>query len=226
MSDTETKEELHHHHHEHNITKNIKATFVVIVFTVITMVFEIFFGIITNSMALLADGWHMGTHAFALMITFAAYLLIENFKDKNIFQSGVGKVSDLAGYTSAIFLGITGIVILLEAVNRFFNPLSITFNEAIIVAVIGFIVNGICLLIMFSGENRDKDYNFKAAYLHIAADTLTSILAIFALLMGKYFGIIQLDSIVGILGGLLILKWATGLLSDTTKRLVEYKKID
>jgi len=224
MSDTETKEELHHHHN--SSTKNIKATFVVIVFTVITMVFEIFFGIITNSMALLADGWHMGTHAFALLITFTAYLLIEKFKDKNIFQSGVSKVSDLAGYTSAIFLGITGIVILLEAISRFFHPLSITFNEAIIVAVIGFIVNGICLLIMFSGENRDKDFNFKAAYLHIAADTLTSVLAIFALLAGKYFGIIQLDSIVGILGGLLILKWAIGLLSDTTKRLVEYKKID
>ncbi len=224
MSDTETKEELHHHHN-HGSTKNIKATFIIIVFTIITMFFEIFFGIITNSMALLADGWHMGTHAFALMITFAAYLLIEKFKDKDIFKSGVEKVSDLAGYTSAIFLGITGIVILLEAVNRFFNPLNITFNEAIIVAVIGFIVNGICLLIMFSGENRDKDYNFKAAYLHIASDTLTSILAIFALLMGKYFGIIQLDSIVGILGGLLIIKWAAGLLSDTTKRLVEYKKI-
>ena len=224
MLNSEEKEEVHQH--EHNSMKNIKVTFVVIVFTVITMIFEIFFGIITNSMALLADGWHMGTHAFALMITFAAYLLIENIKNKNNFQIDAQKVSNLAGFTSAIFLGITGILILIEAAERFFNPLKITFNEAIIVAIIGFIVNGICLIIMFSGENRDKDYNFKAAYLHIAADTMTSVLAIFALLMGKYFGITQLDSIAGILGGLLIIKWAAGLISQTTKMLVGYKKID
>lgn len=222
MPDTEEITEIHHHH---SATKNIKATFVVIVLTVITMIFEIFFGIITNSMALLADGWHMGTHAFALMITFSAYLLIEKLKTQNIFRIDAQKLSDLAGYTSAIFLGITGICILLEAGERFFNPLKITFNEALIVAVIGFIVNGICLLIMFSGENREKDYNFKAAYLHIAADTLTSILAILALLLGKYFGLNWLDSLAGILGGLLILKWSIGLLSDTTKRLVEYKKL-
>ncbi len=226
MLECEEHQSTHeHHHHHHHEVKNAKVTLIVIILTVVTMVAEISFGQITHSMALLADGWHMGTHAFALLLTFGAYILMEKFKDSDIFQSGTEKVSDLAGYTSAIFLGVTGISIIIEAVHRFINPIQISFTDAILVAIIGLIVNGVCLFIMEIGGKKEKDYNFKAAYLHIAADTLTSVLAIAALLLGKYIGLTFLDPAVGVLGGLLIIRWAYGLLKDTTKKLIEYKEI-
>ena len=219
--------EEHHtaHHHHHHEVKNARVTMVIIILTVVTMVAEIIFGQITCSMALLADGWHMGTHAFALLITFFAYILMEKYKDSGVFKNGTEKISDLAGYTSAIFLGVTGISIIIEALHRFIKPLSISFSEAVLVAIIGLVVNGICLFIMEIGGHKEKDYNFKAAYLHIAADTLTSVLAIAALLLGKYIGLTFLDPAVGILGGILIIRWAYGLLRDTTKKLIEYKKL-
>lgn len=208
--------------HQHEITNtNEKRTLIVIVFTVIAMLAEIGYGYFTNSMALLADGYHMGTHALALGLTFVAYILIRKYNSE--------KIGTLAGYTSSLFLGFTGIWIIFESLQRFVNPLIIRFEEAIAVAIVGLIVNVICIFIMEGKEHthhehrhdeESADYNFKAAYFHILADALTSILAIGALLIGKYFHFMYLDPLIGILGGILIIRWATGLVKDTAKILI------
>ena len=220
----------HEDFHEVN-NNNEKKTLAVIIFTVTAMFAEIIYGYITKSMALLADGYHMGTHALALLLTFIAYVLIRKFKDSPLFPNGTDKIGILTAYTSSLFLGFTGIWIIFEAVQRFINPLQIQFNEAIIVAIIGFVVNISCIYIMENPhkchhsheECKAEDYNFKAAYYHILADALTSILAIFALLVGKYFDIVYFDSIIGGLGGILILKWAIGLINKTVKILIDMK---
>lgn len=225
---------MEEHHHE--ITnENEKKTLIVIIFTLIAMFAEIAYGYFTNSMALLADGYHMGTHALALGLTFIAYVLIRKFKDSELFPNGTDKIGTLTAYTSSIFLGFTGLWIIFEAIERFLNPLDIKFDEAILVAVIGLVVNAVCIFIMEGKHehhhheeepehnHEDDDYNFKTAYYHILADALTSILAIAALLAGKYFNFIYLDSIIGILGGVLILRWALGLLENTVKILIDMK---
>lgn len=214
-------------HTHKSSNNNERKALAVIIFTIIAMIAEIGYGYFTNSMALLADGYHMGTHALSLGLTYVAYILIKKFKTE--------KIGTLAGYTSSLFLGFTGIWIIIEAIQRFLNPLEIRFEEAILVAIVGLVVNVICLFIMEGKENNhnhhchsyhkheNNDYNFKAAYLHILADALTSILAIGALLAGKYLNLIYFDSIIGILGGILIIKWAIGLLKDTVKILIDYK---
>lgn len=214
----------HHHHHENVNAENERKTLVVIIFTVVTMVAEIFFGYISNSMALLADGCHMGTHAFALGIAFFAYFFInkiQNCKNCDVVSS---KISAFAGYTSSLFLLVTAIWIIIEAGERLLNPLKISFNEAILVAVIGLVVNLVCVVIMeYGNKHKDEDYNFKAAYLHILTDALTSVFAIVALIAGKYIGWTFLDPIMGFVGGALILKWSVGLIKDTSKILLDLK---
>ncbi len=202
-------------------------TLFVIVLTILTMVFEIFFGIITRSMALTADGWHMGTHAFALSITFFAYILTERLAKSEKITLSLDKIGTLAGFASSILLGITGVWILFESIERFFNPYQIHFNDAIIVAIIGLIVNLLSILIMgvksHHHEHHQKDYNFLAAYMHILADALTSFFAIFALLAGKYWGFVFLDPLVGIIGGIMICVWAFNLIKSTSIILLDIK---
>ena len=221
------------HHHETNT--NERKTLVVIVFTIITMVLEIFFGFLTGSMALLADGFHMGTHVLALGLTFTSYILIRRFKDSPSFPKGTNKIGDLTGYTSSLFLAGIGLSVIYESVLRLFNPRDIEFNEAILVAFVGLIVNVVCIFIMeYKGNQCEhscnnhhvhhEDFNFKAAYFHILADALTSVLAIIALLVGKYFNLTYFDALIGALGGVLILKWAYLLLKETTLKLVDYQK--
>lgn len=199
----------------------LKKTELVIFVTIITMLAEIYFGFTTHSMALLADGFHMGTHALALLITaIVCYLALKlNTKEE--------KFNALGGYTSAILLGFTAAAIIWESIERFINPLTITFSEAIAVAIIGLIVNIVCVLLM--GEHHghhhehhhEENLNYKAAYLHILADALTSLLAIGALLLGKYFGLVFLDPIIGMVGGIVIAKWAIGLLVTSSKILLD-----
>jgi len=214
-----------HNHHQHcvDFEQNASKTLIVIIITLVTMFFEIGFGYFTRSMALLSDGWHMGTHAFALAITFSAYLIINKFRDTDLFPHGTEKITALAGFVSSLFLGLTGIFIIFESVMRFINPLSIVFNTAILVAVIGLVVNGICLIVMECGCGA-KDYNFKAAYLHILADALTSVLAIVALICGKLFCLYFLDPLMGCAGGILIIRWSVGLIKDTTLELLDIHK--
>lgn len=214
-----------------------KRTIAVIVVTVLMMIAEIYFGIVNNSMALTADGFHMGTHVLAFGITLIVCLLAVKFQDKT------EKLNALGGYTSAILLGFTSLGIIWESVERFFNPLIIGFNDAILVAIIGLVVNLLCIFIM-GGENplhnhthshcncghcehhheeHEENLNYKAAYLHILADAMTSVLAIGALLLGKYFGLTLLDPVIGIVGGLVIAKWSFDLLKTSSKILLDFK---
>ena len=218
--------EEHEHHHEVS-QENEKRTLFIIIITLVTMTAEIVFGYTTKSMGLLADGYHMGTHALALGLTYIAYVLARKLQNSELFINGTEKIGVLAAYTSSIFLGITGIWIIVEAILRLINPLQIKFNEAILVAIIGLIVNAFCIFIMefkySHHHDGEKDYNFMAAYYHILADALTSILAIIALLAGKYFNFVFLDPVIGIIGGTLILKWAWGLIKDKVKILIDMK---
>lgn len=217
-----------------NNTLKRKTTLVIIV-TFVMMVAEIYFGIITNSMGLTADGVHMGTHVIAFAITLLVCMVAIRHQDK------AEKLNALGGYTSAILLGFTGLGIIYESVERFINPLAITFGDAILVAVIGLIVNLLCMVIMGGKEahnhcvcdceaaeeeheHSDENLNFKAAYLHIAADALTSVLAIVALILGKHFGWVFLDPAIGILGGLIIGKWSVDLLMSSARILLDFDK--
>jgi len=219
-----------------------KRTLLVIILTIITMILEIFYGYVTHSMALLADGFHMGTHALALGITFLAYFLSRKFADSDLFLNGTDKIKTLAAYTSSIFLGLTGIGIIIESVSKFINPIPIIFSDAIIIASIGLLVNILSILIMkgkhihlhsekcehhdhehLHDDDIKEDSNFKSAYLHILADVLTSVLAILALILCKIMHVTYFDPCIGILGGLVIIKWSYGLLKDTVKILLDMK---
>ena len=209
-----------------------KKTLAVIVLTLITMIAEIIVGYFTHSMALFADGWHMETHAIAFFLTYLTCIFIRKFEDSPRFVFGAGKFGTLSGYTSSILLGLTGIFIISESFERFFNPLSIGLNEAILVAVVGFLVNLFCILIMHKNEHghccheHGEDYNYKAAYMHILADLMTSVFAIAALFAAKYAGWYFLDPIVGLMGGIIICIWAYGLIKSTSLILLDAEDIE
>ena len=205
-----------------------RNTWWVIVLTVITMVAEISAGTIFGSMALLADGWHMGTHAAALGITVMAYWLARRNAANPQFVFGTGKIGVLGGYTSAIVLAIVALLMAAESVERLFHPRPIQFNESILVAVLGLSVNLASALILRDGhhyhthaDDDHRDHNLRAAYLHVLADALTSLLAIAALTAGKWLGWVWLDPVIGIVGAAVILKWAQGLLKDTSRILLD-----
>jgi len=195
------------------------------------MVIEIAAGYVFGSMALLADGWHMGTHAVALGITdFAYYYARRNSNDPN-YSFGTGKVGVLGGFASAIVLAIVAFLMGIESIERLISPKQIHFNEAIVVAVVGLIVNIISALLLQdrhhhhnghgSEGHKHRDHNLRAAYLHVITDALTSLLAIIALFTGKAFGWIWMDPIMGIVGALVITRWSYGLLVDTGKILLD-----
>lgn len=216
-----------------------KRTILVIIITVLMMLAEIYYGLTSNSMALTADGFHMGTHAVAFIITLIVCIIAIEHEEK------AEKFNAIGGLISAILLGLTAIGIVWESVERFIFPLSITFEEAILVAIIGLVVNILCIFIMggdfhihLTGdinhehcgchhnhaenhhhENKTENLNFKAAYLHIIADAMTSVLAIGALILAKFLGLIFLDSIIGCVGGFVIFKWAIDLIKSSYKIL-------
>jgi cation diffusion facilitator family transporter len=232
---TLTRQNLNHSHIFDQCSKaNERKTMAVIILTFITMGVEISTGILTGSMALLADGWHMGTHAMALGITWFAYIMARRYGKNSTFSFGTGKFGILAGYTSALFLGATAIYMLVESTMRFLHPVDIGFNEAIIVAIIGLLVNVLSVWILHGDEDHhhdhhhshQHDHNLKAAYLHVLADALTSVLAIIALLAGKYFGLVFLDPVMGLVGGVLIGSWAWGLLKSSGLILLDGNQDD
>ncbi|MDP2749561.1 MAG: CDF family Co(II)/Ni(II) efflux transporter DmeF [Nanoarchaeota archaeon] len=226
--------------HQHTFSadkKNLeKATLVVVILTFVMMIAEILFGWLTNSMALLADGWHMGTHAFALGISVVAYVLARKNSGNNRFTFGTWKIEILGAYSSALILGMIALLMVYTSIERLIHPLSISYNEAIIVAVIGLAVNLICVFILIRGsssnthhthehhENHDHDdLNFKSAYLHVVADSLTSVFAIIALLGAKYFNLNWLDATMGIVGAVLIARWSILLLKDSSAILLDHE---
>ncbi|MEO0254327.1 MAG: CDF family Co(II)/Ni(II) efflux transporter DmeF [candidate division WOR-3 bacterium] len=223
--------------HEHYFNQDKKsaeqkALFVVIL-TTITMLIEIIAGWIFNSMALFADGWHMSTHATALSISLIGYILSRKLSNDKRFTFGSWKIEILAAYTSAILLGVAGLFLLGASIERFFKPLKISYNQALIVAFLGLIVNIISALILgYEHENHihndeehyhhhKMDLNLKSAYLHVLADGLTSLFAILALLGAKYFGWNWLDPLMGIIGSFLILRWTFLLIKDTSFILLD-----
>ena len=226
---------LHHWKHSHRFNiesgRGERNTKRVILLTLSMMIIEITAGYIFGSMALLADGWHMGTHAVALSITAFAYFYARRHSDNPNYSFGTGKVGVLGGFASAVVLGVIALLIGVESVQRVISPAVIRFNEAIVVAVVGLLVNLISAFLLQdrhhhshehgSAEDHHKDHNLRAAYLHVLADALTSLLAIFALFTGKAFGWIWMDPIMGIVGALIIAKWSYGLLVDTGKILLD-----
>lgn len=211
------------HHHDHTYTNEQRTKWVVIL-TAVTMVVEITFGYFTNSMALLADGWHMASHVFALGLTWIAYYVARKYSQTESYSFSKGKLLALSGFTSAVVLQIVAVIMAVESFNRLFNPVEILFLQAIIVAVIGLIVNGVSAL--FLHHDRDHhDHNIHSAYLHVLADGLTSLTAIVALLVGMYWKIYWLDCLSGIISSIVITKWAVDLIKGSGKDLIDFKKI-
>ncbi|HHP0460111.1 TPA: CDF family Co(II)/Ni(II) efflux transporter DmeF [Vibrio harveyi] len=227
----------HSHDFVSHNQKGEKRTLYVLILTVTTMGVEIAAGTMFGSMALLADGWHMGTHAAAFCITLFAYRYAKQNAHNDRFSFGTGKVSVLGGFTSAIALGIVALMMMVESIHRLFNPESIQFNEAIMVAVIGLVVNLASMLLLQDHHHHGHDHhdhhshdhehehhhdhNLTAAYFHVLADTLTSLLAIVALIVGKFYGWIWLDAMMGIVGAVVIGKWTLGLMKQTAPVLLD-----
>lgn len=201
----------------------------VLVLTAVTMVVEIIAGSIYGSMALLADGWHMGTHVAAFLIAIFAYRYARRHADNPAYAFGTGKVNALGGFASAVALAVVALVMLIESLQRLIVPHVIHFNESIVVAILGLFINIISALILreshsHSSENRHghhHDHNLQAAYIHVLADALTSLLAIIALLSGKYLGWNWLDPVMGIVGAIIISRWSYGLLKQTSPLLLD-----
>jgi cation diffusion facilitator family transporter len=229
------------HSHDFNAVSRHgeKRTRLVLALTALTMVAEIAAGLAFGSMALLADGWHMGTHAAAFLITIFAYRYAAKNAANPTFAFGTGKVSVLGGFASAIALAAVALLMLLESVQRLFEPQLIHFNEAIAVAVVGLTVNLVSAFLLndhhhdhTQNNHRDDhddhhhhdhhhDHNLRAAYLHVLADALTSVLAIVALVFGKFLGWHWLDPLMGIVGALVITRWSLGLLRQTGPILLD-----
>ncbi|MFN4282431.1 MAG: CDF family Co(II)/Ni(II) efflux transporter DmeF [Alphaproteobacteria bacterium] len=222
--------------HEHvflgaDHARNERRTWIVIGLTAVMMVGEIFAGFLFGSMALLADGFHMATHAGALTITAVAYLYARRHAHNEHFTFGTGKLGELAGYSSAMILAIVALLIGVESVIRLTSPISIRFNEAIAVAVLGLVVNLVSAWLLHDGgqphhdhsdqgehdhkhahASRHQDHNLRAAYFHVLTDALTSVLAIVALLTGRFYGWLWMDPLMGIVGSIVIARWSWGLI--------------
>ncbi len=208
-----------------------RNTLRVVVLTAVMMVVEIIGGLWFNSMALLADGWHMGSHAVALGISALAYVCARRYAKDSRFAFGTWKIEVLGGYTSAILLVVIALVMAYESAARLLRPAIIQFDEAIIIAVVGLVVNIVCAWLLNSGQHHQHhahhdhdhqhDLNLRAAYLHVIADASTSVLAIAALLGGKYWGANWLDPAMGLAGSLLVAVWAYGLIRDTARALLD-----
>lgn len=264
----------HSHYFDHiylpeTLDDNARRTHWVIALTTVTMVVEIVAGWATGSMALLADGFHMGTHAGALAIAAAAYAFARTHASNARFTFGTGKVGDLAGFASAVILSVASIGIAIESGQRLFTPYPVNFGDATLVAVIGLGVNLLsAVLLMEKGHghhhghghghdhghshhrhddhehahdhdhDHDHDHshaqasasgkgqghhdnNLRAAYLHVLADALTSVAAIGALLAGRYLGWVWLDPVIGVVGALVISRWAWALMKDTAEILLD-----
>jgi cation diffusion facilitator family transporter len=228
--------------------RNERRTWAVIALTASMMVAEIVAGIVFGSMALLADGIHMATHAGALIIAALAYLYARRHAHDRRFGFGTAKVGDLAGFASAVILAMFALMIGYESLVRLAAPVPIRFNEAIAVAVLGLVVNLLSAWLLHQGEdhgqhhhghephahshdNEDavhihhtpnrRDHNLRSAYFHVLADALTSVLAIAGLLAGRSYGWVWMDPLMGIVGAIVIARWSWGLLRDAGAVLLD-----
>ena len=235
--------------HEHSFGQDRRRpgesrTQLVIVITATMMVIEVAAGVLFGSMALLADGLHMASHAVALGINAYAYAYARRHARDSSYSFGTGKVNTLGGFTGAVLLAAFALLMVSESVQRLVSPIPIAFNQAIWVAVLGLVVNGVSMLILghhdheHGHDHRDDDHdhdhdhghehahgahdhNLASAYLHVLADALTSLLAIVALLAAKYFGLTWMDPFMGLVGAVLVARWSLGLLKTTTAVLLD-----
>ena len=225
---------------------NIKRSILVLSISCAVMVVEILGGYAFNSMALLADGWHMGTHTIAIGITVLAYLYAKNKANDPSFAFGTWKVEILGAYTSALLLIFVGLTMGYESIERLFNPKTIDYGYAIATALIGLLVNALSALILGhqshdhhhghthtvghshgradDSDNKsplETDLNLKAAYIHVFTDAITSLLAIIALIAGLLFDWNWMDPLMGIVGSILVLLWSRSLIKQTTSILID-----
>ena len=214
-------------------------TLAIVILTAAMMIVEVAAGLVFGSMALLADGLHMASHATALGVAVFAYVISRRLAADSRFAFGVGKINSLAGFASAIMLLGFALVMAIESTSRILNPISIAFDQALVVAVLGLFVNGLSAWVLAStphdhehdphqhshAHDHGHDHNLRGAYLHVLADALTSLLAIVALLAGKYFGAMWLDPFMGIVGAVLVARWSFGLIRDTSAVLLD-RQID
>ncbi len=223
-----------------------RRTLIVIVITGAMMVVEIITGLAFGSMALLADGLHMASHAVALAVACFAYIIARRHARDERYSFGTGKMNSLGGFTGAVLLAVFALGMAWESFDRLLHPVPIQFNQAILVAVLGLVVNAVCAVILGhrhdeesteevpvariasqpGGEEHEHhphrhDHNLRAAYLHVIADALTSVLAIFALLTGKYVGAVWLDPTTGVVGAVLVARWSVGLIRVTSHVLLD-----
>jgi len=224
--------------------RNARRTLWVVGLTAAMMAGEIVAGHLTGSMALLADGFHMATHAGALTAAAAAYAYARRHSSNRRFSFGTGKVGDLAGFASALVLGLIALGIAVESVMRLFEPVRVAFVEATWIAGLGLAVN-VASAVLLSGRHDHghghghehghhhhaphgkehgaggRDNNLRAAYVHVLADALTSVLAIVALLAGRHLGWVWLDPVMGVVGGVVIGRWSWVLMRDTAAVLLD-----
>jgi cation diffusion facilitator family transporter len=191
------------------------------------MVVEIGCGFAYRSMALLADGVHMATHVGALGLAAGAYWLARRHAANARFTFGSGKFGDLAAFASAIILGVTALAVAGESISRIVNPAAVAYGDALLIAVIGLVVNLVSALILKGGHDHSHghahghDNNMRAAYVHVLADAATSVLAIVALAAGYYFGLGILDPLSGLVGAFVIASWSYGLIRDSGMVLLD-----
>ena len=250
MHEHDLREHAHHHDAVVEVGQGERRTRWVVALTLAMMVAELVVGWITGSMALLADGWHMATHAGALGLTLAAYWYARTRAGSDAFSFGTGKVYALAGYTSGVVLAVVALWMGVEAALRLFERPAVDFADALPVAVSGLVVHLVCAVLLGHGhgpghdhahghghdhahdhehdhdhdhghDHAPKDHNLKAAYVHVLADALTSVLAIGALLAGFYLGWWFLDPAMGLLGGVVILRWSIDLCQQASRQLLD-----
>jgi cation diffusion facilitator family transporter len=232
---------LEHWQHRHvylgeNHGRHERRTWLVVALTAATMLAEIVGGHIYGSMALIADGWHMSTHAGALALAALAYRFARRHVHDPQFAFGTGKLGELAGFTSAVILGVVALMVAYESIARLLSPVAIGYEQAIAIAVVGLVVNLVSAWMLYDAEHHDahdhsegdehhrldtRDHNIRSAYFHVLADATTSVLAIVALLAGRFYGWTFMDPIMGIVGALLIAHWSVGLMRSAGAVLVD-----
>jgi cation diffusion facilitator family transporter len=224
----------HSHQFNHVDAKAERNTRRVVYITAAMMVVEIAGGYMLNSMALLADGWHMSSHALAMGLSVMAYALARRYATDGRFAFGTWKVEILGGFSSALLLAVVAALMMIQSLQRLFVPADIHYDEAIPIAVLGLGVNLLCAWLLKGEHGHDHghghhhehghghhDVNLRAAYLHVIADAATSVLAIVALIGGKLYGAAWLDPVMGIVGSILVARWAFGLLRESGRILLD-----
>jgi cation diffusion facilitator family transporter len=232
-----------HNYLPHSQRRAEQRTRIVLGLSLVMMVIELIAGYATGSLALTADGWHMGSHATALGVSVFAYAFSRRHVANARFTFGTGKVGPLAGYTSALCLTAVALLMVWQSIERFIQPQAVNFDEAIAVAVVGLIVNLVCAVILGGhGSEHDHghvhdhdhahehkkhshphhhDHNLYAAYIHVIADALTSVLAIIALVSGKFLGWGWMDPTMGLVGAAVIAQWSVGLVRSSGRVLLD-----